>query len=450
MRHLVTCRPKQLTRSLLLFALSMVFAISCTKHGPGYGDDRSVINYPADVLNKWIALQVRLMRDATGLPNIAFTRPYAYSGITAYESIAPGIPGDGWLTIQWNGLSGLPQADERRKYFWPESMNAAMAEINRKFFPHASAADSAAIDSLESAIKASFFQNPDVIQRSSTFGVSLADAVFTWSQTDGYLHASDPYTPPIGPGLWVPTPVAFAAASTPYWGNLRPMIAGSLDHTQPGPPPFPYSEDPQSDFFKMALLNYTVSQNLTADQTAMALWWRDIPGVTSPGHWLSILSQVLTQTNTRLGKAALAYALTGACINDAGISNFQTKYTYNQVRPITYIRGVMGFATWNSLLTTPAHPEYSSAHAVISAATAFAFTRLFGNIGTFTDHTYDYLGFAARSFPSFKAIGEDAGKSRLYAGIHYQPSIDTGLIQGAKVAENIFSRLYKNNTESAY
>jgi len=186
---------------------------------------------------------------------------------------------------------------------------------------------------------------------------------------------------------------------------------------------------------------YNVSQNLTADQTADALFWRDIPGVTIGGHWVSILQQVLKQTNSRLDKAALAYAVTGACLNDAAISVFKTKYTYNLVRPITYIRNVMGFTTWNSVLTTPAHPEYSSAHAVASSAISDAFTAVFGNIGSFTDHTYDYLGFAPRTFSSFRAIGEDAGNSRVFAGIHYQPSVDIGLIQGRKVTANILRRL---------
>jgi len=401
-------------------------------------DNKSIANYSGGILDKWISLQVRLMKDATGLPNVAFTRPYAYSGIVAYESIAPGITDEKWLTIHWNGLTGLPKADEWRRYSWPLSLNAAMAEVNRKFFPTAAPADSAAIDSLESALQATFIESPEVIQRSTAFGASLADAVFTWAETDNYTHASDPYTAPVGPGLWQPTPPAFANASTPFWGNLRPVVAGSIDNTQPGPPPFPYSEEPSSAFFKMVLQVYNASQTLTTDQTNQALYWRDLPGVSSPGHWLNILHEVLQQTNARLGQSALAYALTGACINDAGISCWQTKYKYNQVRPITYIRDVMGYSTWVGVFATPAHPEYSSAHAVISAATADAFTRIFGNIGTFTDHTYDYEGFPSRTYSSFKAIGIDAGNSRLYAGIHYQPSIDAGLIQGTKVAHNIF------------
>jgi hypothetical protein len=100
-----------------------------------------------------------------------------------------------------------------------------------------------------------------------------------------------------------------------------------------------------------------------------------------------------------------------------------------------------GIHNLECLFSTPTHPEYSAAHAVLSAATAKALDALFGNIGSFTDHTYDYEGLAPRTFSSFPAIAEDAGNSRLYGGIHYQPSIDTGLIQGRKVTANILRSL---------
>ena len=146
---------------------------------------------------------------------------------------------------------------------------------------------------------------------------------------------------PTGPGLWVPTPPAFAAASTPYWGKLRTIVAGSGTDTQPGAPT-PYSEDPSSDFYKMVKQVYDVSQTLTPEQTAMALYWRDIPGVTTPGHYVSILKQVLENDKSMLDKAAVAYALGGITAYDAAISCWQTKYHYNLVRPITYIRDSIG------------------------------------------------------------------------------------------------------------
>jgi PAP2 superfamily len=398
--------------------------------------------YSSDVIDKWITMQVRLERDATGFPAVAFVRYYAYSGVAAFEALPPGTALEVSTIGKWNGLTNLPQADRFKIYYWPASVNTSLASMNRNIFTKANAIDKAAIDSLENALNTSYLstENTEVISRSNTFGKSVADAVFNWSETDGYKNASNPYTPPVGPGLWEPTPPAFANAGTPYWGNNRPIIAGSIDNTQPGAP-IAYSEDPKSPFFQMVKQLYDASQNLTPDQTAQALFWRDIPGVTIAGHWLSILQQVLKQTNTHLDKAAFAYAMTGVCESDAAISCWQTKYHYNLVRPITYIQHVMGYTSWASLLTTPPHPEYSSAHAVASAATAGAFTAIFGNIGSLTDHTYDYEGFAPRTFSSFRAIGVDAGNSRFYAGIHYQPSVDTGLIQGRKVTANILRKL---------
>ena len=55
-------------------------------------------------------------------------------------------------------------------------------------------------------------------------------------------------------------------------------------------------------FYQMAKHVYDVSQTLTPDQTAQGLFWRDVPGVTTAGHWLSILQQVLKQSNTFLTK----------------------------------------------------------------------------------------------------------------------------------------------------
>jgi len=436
-------QTKQLVFRILFSSVllsSSFIACRKTDHFPFPGNS-DASKYSAEVIDKWITMQLRLMRDATGIPNVAFSRYYAYSGIAALESLTPGLQKNP-LSEKLNGLIGLPHIELYKKYFWPASVNTALASMNRNFFTTATSTNKAAVDSLENALNTSFLatNNTGVITRSNVFGKSVADAVFNWSETDGYKNASGSYTPPAGDGLWVPTPPALASASTPYWGNNRPIIAGSIDNTQPDSP-IAYSEESNSPFFQMVKRVYDASQNLTPDETAMALFWRDVPGVTSPGHWLSILQQVIKQTNSRLDKAAISYAITGICLSDACISCWKTKYHDNLVRPITYIRDVMGFTTWNSLLTTPAHPEYSSAHAVLSAATADAFTELFGNIGSITDHTYDYLGYTPRTYNSFTAIGVDAGNSRLYAGIHYQPSIDVGLEQGRKVTANIFETI---------
>jgi hypothetical protein len=447
---------KQKTNLLLLMIATIVITMaSCQKEirsndhlddleqseTGGHGHLTQTKTFSSDVVIAWMTMQLRIMSTTT-MPNVAFARPYAYSGICLYESVVPGMPAYQSLEGQLNGLSGLPRSEHGVAYNWPSSANAALAYINKHMFSTTSTANKTAIDSLENALNISYSSQADAatIARSIAFGKAVAEKVFEWSETDGYLHASDPYTAPIGAGLWEPTPAAFANASTPYWGNLRPIVSGSGDNAQPGLPAT-YSTDASSDFYQMAKQVYDASQSLTADQIAMALYWRDIPGVTTPGHYVSILKQVLVMENSKLDKAAIAYALGGITVNDAAISTWKAKYHFNLVRPITYIRTVLGHPTWNSLLGTPAHPEYSSAHAVLSAATADVFTLLFGDNYSFTDHTYDYLGMAPRSFNSFRAFGVDAGNSRLYAGIHYQATINSGLIQGRTIARNIKRRL---------
>ena len=421
--------------------MAIGFFTSCQKPGIEFRNELSPSSYPSDVVDKWLTLEIRLFRNAKGISNGAFARPFAYSGISAFESTDPGK--DSWKN-KYNGLSDLPATDRRMVYHWPSSVNASLAEFNRSFFTAAnsSTADVAAIDSLEMVIQASFaFLPAEVAWRSTNFGKSIADAVFAWSQTDEYSENNSlSYTPPVGPGFWQPTPTAFAPAVGPFWGNDRPIIAGSGDNAQP-PAPTAYSEDPHSAFYKMANDLYLASKVLTTDQKNWALFWRDVPGVTTPGHWMSIVQQVLRQTDSRLDKATMAFAAVGICLADANISVMKTKYTYNLIRPVTYIQKVMADAAWLPYIATPAHPEYSSAHSVVSSSAAEALTALYGKIGTFTDHTGADLGFPARTFSTFRDIAVDAGNSRFYGGIHYQPSIDAGLKQGKTVGMNVLRSL---------
>ena len=433
-------RGRPFKKILLYGVVATTTLVACHKQSGGPSVNPPPSTYSSDVIDKWMTLEVRLYKNGTGIPNGAFSRPFAYSGISAYESTDPSAS---WKT-KYNGLTGLPATDKSLKYYWPENVNASIAEFNRSFFTstNLNAADLAAIDSLETAIESSFSTvDPDELDRSKAFGKSIADAVYTWSTSDGYAQNNTlPYTLPTGAGIWIPTPTAFAPASGPFWQNNRPIIAGSGDNSQPAAP-VAYSEDTSSAFYKMVSDVYKASKSLTTDQKNMALYWRDAPGLTTPGHWMSITRQVISQTQSPLDKAVMAYALVGISLNDAVISVWTTKYKYILIRPVSYIRKVIKDTAWLPAIPTPAHPEYASAHAVVSASASGALTSVFGNIGSFTDHSYDYLSFPSRTFASFQDIGTEAGNSRFYGGIHYQPTIVSGLAQGKIVSGNILKSL---------
>ena len=67
-------------------------------------------------------------------------------------------------------------------------------------------------------------------------------------------------------------------------------------------------------------------------------------------------------------------------------------------------------------------------------------TNVFGAF-TFTNHTYDYLGMAPRTYQSFSEMADEVGRSRVYAGIHYTWSCEKGTLQGKKIAQNILDKV---------
>jgi hypothetical protein len=345
------------------------------------------------------------------------------------------------LSGQLTDLPDMPKTTRGLEYFWPECGNAALAAMTRSFFPNATDAKKASIDSLENALNNAYQLKTDneTFQRSSDFGKAVAQEVFKWSASDGAAHANDPYVPPVGPGLWAPTPPAFGPPFGPYWGNNRLMVANSLDGTDPLAPPA-YSEDPTSDYYKMLKDVYDISQALTPDQKATAVYYRDNPGY-GGGHYLSIFKQILVQENPKLDYSSYAFAKVSIGIIDASIGCWKTKYQYNQMRPIKYIQEVLGHSSWTPVFATPAFPDFPSGHAEIAGVFREIMTEFLGEHYHFTDHSYDYLGMPARSFTSFDDFMAEISDARVFAGIHNRISCDRAILQGRKVGKNINNSL---------
>lgn len=446
---------------LLPLCLFLFAFISCqkeTKHFPVQEESASTRNnnsnengrlkqtktFSADVVIRWLNLQLDMLRVplAPGTGSQAANRAMAYCGIATYEAVVPGMPAYQTLTNQLTSFPAMPPTEPGKAYHWAASANAALAEMNRKLFPTTSAANKASIDNLENTLQSVYAGevNAATLQRSVAFGKEVAARVFTWAATDGSANVNPPYVPPVGPGLWVSTPPNFPAAVLPYASQLRLITPDVTNGTALAPPPV-YSTDPASPFFAMVKDVYDKSQVLTPAQTAMAIYHRDAPGYPGGGHFVAILSQVLVKSEVMLDVAALAYVKTGVASFDALTICFVNKYSYNLVRPITYIRDVMGYGTWNALFNTPGHPEFPSAHAVNAGAIAAMLTNVLGNNFQFTLHTYDYLGLPARSYNSFNEMAYEMSNSRVFGGIHYQASCDKGVLLGEKVAQNILSKV---------
>ena len=420
---------------------------SAAKKGQ-HGHLKQTKTYSSEVAIKWMDMQLELLRTTLPAAGQGSSRHIAYSGIALYESVVEGMPAFRSLSGQLNGLPAMPVTGHGLAYHWPSCANAALAYMNRAFYPTASAAKKASVDSLENALNA-VCQNEvsaETFQRSVNFGKGVAQIVFDWSKTDGSATVNPPYVLPATPGSWVPVPPAFAPLpSVPYFGNHRLFVQGSLEGSYPPAPPA-YSTNPSSVYYTEMKEVYDVSLTLTPEQAATALYWRDNPGFFGPGHFLSITKQILQQENAMLDGAAIVYAKVGIAMADGMIGNLQSKYLYVTERPITYIRGVFGHATWNTMNTpglfnTPAQPDYPSAHSNSAGAVGETLSELFGAGYEYTDHTYDYLGMAPRSYHSFQDLYTEMINARIYGGIHYRISCEEGIKQGRKIAQNVAARL---------
>jgi hypothetical protein len=287
----------------------------------------------------------------------------------------------------------------------------------------------------------------DVMQNSIEYADSLADALVAWSNADGYYALRyKGFIPPKGPDKWVPTGFSdtdkVANPVEPYFGDVRPMVL--VDGTECktanlGLAPPAFSTDPSSDFYQEAKLVRDTEVNLTDEQREIARFWADGPGATPtpPGHWLSIATKFVRNTN--LANAAAGYVWVSMGFFDSFISVWEDKFDYNLLRPITYIRRHID-PGWQTFLDTPPFATYPSGHSGVSGASGVLLTAYFGDIG-FVDDTKLRRGFAARTFASFEESAQEAAVSRLYGGIHYNFDDNDGLDQGICVGNAIKDRI---------
>ncbi len=406
------------------------------------GRPRGAERLSAEVPTAWFDLSLGLVRSASGFSPPVASRAFAYAGLTLYEAVVPGMNRYCSLGRVFRGLDGLPRHRDER-YDWEATANAALASILRYLIPTAGATEQAALDELEDRFERRLSRRlpPDVLARSKRRGRQVAAEIFAWSQGDGghegHLRNFPPYTPPVGPGRWVPTPPAFSPALQPFWGANRTFALADGRAVSPGDHP-PYSEQEWSLFRGEAEEVYAAVNSLTPEQAAIARFWSDDPGQTAtpPGHSISITTQVLRREGSTLAQAAEAYARVGIAVSDAFVACWFQKYRYNLLRPVTYVRALID-PDWVPLLVTPPFPEYPSGHSVQSGAAFQVLTDMFGKRYPFVDQTHDDRGLPPRSFDSFLHAAREAAISRLYGGIHFRAAIDKGLIQGRRIGQKV-------------
>ena len=237
-------------------------------------------------------------------------------------------------------------------------------------------------------------------------GRAVAAEIVESARTD-HFDAVWTGTVPTGPGYWRSDFDPPRPPQLPLLGQMRPFLMQSGNEFRPGPPPAFGSAE-----FLAALGEVRqFSDNRTPEQLRIAQFWALTTGSLTSGFWNEEATKRIERYHLNERRAARALALVHMAAMDAQIACYDAKYTYWLIRPYQADPAI------TTPIGRPNHPSYPSSHACSSGAAANVLASLF-----------------PEDAAQLAQMADEAGESRLYAGIHYRFDKDAGLQIGRQVA----------------
>jgi hypothetical protein len=322
---------------------------------------------------------------------------------------------------------------------------AAVAAAHRvlvNYFP----AQQTALDSAYTASLAGISAEPNAISDGVAVGEAAAQAVINARSGDG-LEANITYTPGSGPGVWIPTPPAFAAAATPWLGQMRPFTMKGASDQLPGPPYALTSESWKRDYNLTRMYGGTSSTMRSDAEMEIGIFWTE----QTAQQYARAFNYLINNNNLGTSDSARFMAMTWTGVADAAIGCFNAKYKYGFWRPVTAIPAGGGNSdltadpSWNALGASPNHPEYPAAHGCLTGAAAAIIADFFGTTRVhivmdskaFTDGVHQHV------FEDTRDWMDQVFWGRMYAGLHYYHSLETGRQLGENVAQGVIRNHFR-------
>jgi membrane-associated phospholipid phosphatase len=227
-------------------------------------------------------------------------------------------------------------------------------------------------------------------------GQTVAQKALARAATDG-SDAKWTGTVPTGPGMWVGK-----EPLEPLQGTWKPWLMTRGDQFRPGPPPAIDSAEFQEELALLKRINSHPTPSQRAIATNFAVKGLDF--IWEPGYALVRRERLSVPREVRL-LAPLAVVQW-----DAYIAAHDTKYLYWRLRPSMADSSIVPF------IPLPNHPAYVSNAAIIASAAAVLVGAMFPQEAAY----WQYLG-------------EEAGLSRIYGGIHYPSDERVGNQMGKSI-----------------
>ena len=243
-------------------------------------------------------------------------------------------------------------------------------------------------------------------------GRRIAEQVIAKARMDG-SDAVWMGSVPTGPCRWVGTNPGNVTAA-----NWRTLLLRSPDLFRPAAPP--PCDSPQVLAETAAVRNFP----RTFTTNYKAFYWQSPEGINLwPLRYISqwAFEDGLTQNPPRVARA---YALLAATWFDVFIASQDAKFAYWYIRPHQLDTGI------TPLFPVPNFPSYPSNHSSFSTARAEILAYLFPTRADF-----------------IRAVGKEAGDSRIWAGIHYQIDNEAGVQLGRSVASVFVARAQSDGSQ---
>lgn len=456
LKNLTACLKSLLGGLILLIMIS-----SCTSdsvHDVVIEEDLYAGN--SEVVTAWYDLYLDVERYTPGYRPPVSARTLGYIGIAAFQAIQPALNEDLYsITPQISDIE-IPELEAGVIYDWETVLNALYERSFMLFFQSAPSKQQYEIGVLADELRQKFAHglNPADLANSEEYGRLVADAIYKWAMTDALGHNAEKrnidqsYIPPSGPGKWQPTFPDFLNGLTPYWGDVRAFVASPDIKAKD---PLPYDESVSSQLYAQALETRVIVNEIREgkryeDRWIADFWSDDCPILTfSPvGRWIAIATQAIEKTDMNLVTSIELFAKLGMGLSDAAVKCWGEKYRFNYIRPIDYIRNVMGDTDWNTIMCpdgsglfyTPNFPTYPSGHATFAGAAGIILSDVFGSNIPFTDKCHEnrveFIG-TPRSYIGFNEMAEECAYSRVPLGVHFRMDSEGGLDLGRKVGRSV-------------
>ncbi len=219
-----------------------------------------------------------------------------------------------------------------------------------------------------------------------------------------------------GPCNWIGSnPANFGAQ------NWHPILLASPDQFRPPMPPACTSTQVQQELADVR----NFPRGMTAFATNYkAFYWQSPEGLNTWPYRYADKWMFEDGTHLNPPRVARVYALIAASLFDSFITSQDGKFTYWYIRPSQLDPTIL------PLFPVPNFPSYPSNHSTFSATRSEVLAYLFPAHATF-----------------IRAVGKEAGDSRIWAGIHYQMDNVAGVNLGKSVAGVFIARAQQDGSQ---